>query len=470
MAGMKKGRAISRRSVLGGLCFAGLLVGITSSSASGTKTTDGGALPGQYIVVLKEGVATPAQIAAKHGKVYGFEARFVYGNALRGYAATLPEAALRGIAARPEVAFVSVDAEIRAPTPPFPGEDIPVQRISFGVDRIDGDASSTRSGDGKGDVNVNVAVIDDGPIDADHPDLNVVGSTSCLGKSDPANPNEDIPGAHSTMVAGFIGARDNAFGRVGVAPGARIWAVEVFDNQGKGTDSTLICGLDWVTATRKDADPSNDIVVANLSGTGTMPASAPRGGCTGAQDARLVAVCGLVDAGVTLVAAAGNESTDFQGLYPATFDDVLAVTAIADFDGRPGGFASSAGSCIPPEFQHLENDDAAASFSNFATLSEDRAHTVAAPGVCIGSTYPGGKYAIGSGTSFATPLVAGTVALCIASGPCAGLTPRQIVQKIVSDSAASNNAKKNIGYGFQGDPLRPITGKYFGYLIRAASY
>jgi hypothetical protein len=66
--------------------------------------------------------------------------------------------------------------------------------------------------------------------------------------------------------------------------------------------------------------------------------------------------------------------------------------------------------------------------------------------------------------------VAGTVALCIASGPCGGLTPRQIIQKIVADAVAFNTAKKNFGYGFQGDPLRPVSGKYYGYLIRAAQY
>jgi subtilisin len=61
-------------------------------------------------------------------------------------------------------------------------------------------------------------------------------------------------------------------------------------------------------------------------------------------------------------------------------------------------------------------------------------------------------------------------ALCIFSGPCAGLAPAQIMQKIVSDAAAYNNSKNGTGYGFQGDPLRPISGKYYGYLIRAGVY
>jgi subtilisin len=65
----------------------------------------------------------------------------------------------------------------------------------------------------------------------------------------------------------------------------------------------------------------------------------------------------------------------------------------------------------------------------------------------------------------ASPHVAGTVALCVWAGGCAGLTPAQINAKIVGDAAAYNQA--NPGYGFQGDPLRPIAGKYYGYLIRA---
>ena len=72
------------------------------------------------------------------------------------------------------------------------------------------------------------------------------------------------------------------------------------------------------------------------------------------------------------------------------------------------------------------------------------------------------------GTSFSAPLASGTVALCIHSGACARLTSAQIVSKIVADAAAYNRA--NTGYGFQGDPLRPLSGKYYGYLIRAGLY
>lgn len=91
------------------------------------------------------------------------------------------------------------------------------------------------------------------------------------------------------------------------------------------------------------------------------------------------------------------------------------------------------------------------------------------PGLCILSTFAGGGYALESGTSMATPYVAGTVTLCIASGPCGGLTPAQIIQKIVGDAAAYNQA--NSGYGFTGDPQHsPDPNRYYGYLIRAGSY
>jgi subtilisin len=121
--------------------------------------------------------------------------------------------------------------------------------------------------------------------------------------------------------------------------------------------------------------------------------------------------------------------------------------------------------CLPSEV-----DDTSATFSNWAVTSEDMGHTIAAPAACIASTDINSGYAVWSGTSFATPLVSGTVALCIYSGACAGMTPAQVISKIVTDARVYNEGRKGSGYGFQGDPLRPISGKYYGYLIRAALY
>jgi subtilisin family serine protease len=176
------------------------------------------------------------------------------------------------------------------------------------------------------------------------------------------------------------------------------------------------------------------------------------------------AICRSVAAGVTYVVSAMNDTTDIALTEPAGYHEVLTVTAMADYDGKPDGLATP--TCAP-----FGADDSAATFSNFATLASDQSHVVAAPGVCLGSTEPPQTYSIRfGGTSFASPLVTGTVALCITAGPCAGLTPEQTIHKIVTDAAAYNTQKKNTGYGFQGDPLRPISGKYYGYLIRAGLY
>jgi subtilisin family serine protease len=187
-----------------------------------------------------------------------------------------------------------------------------------------------------------------------------------------------------------------------------------------------------------------------------------------------LAICDSVAAGVTYVVAAGNDAADMQGSIPAAYDEVLTAAGLRDYDGLPGGFGSPGSEC--PSTNPL--DDGAFLLSNFATLASDQAHTIAAPGVCILSTvapgshlFPGTElYGTISGTSMSSPHVAGTVALCIATGACAGLTPAQIIQKLRGD-AEKYNTTKGKDYGFIGDPLRPFDGgQYYGYLIRAASY
>jgi subtilisin family serine protease len=396
----------------------------------------------RYVVVLNDRAGDPATAAAEQSARYGLQVGHVYRAALRGYSAVVPDQNLERLQGDPAVAFVEPDkpAEVLARPGGSP------QTLPTGIDRIDGDLSSAKSGDGSGSVSTPIAIIDTGS--GPHRDLNVVGGTSCVGG------NSRDGNGHGTHVAGIAAAKDDGAGVVGVAPGAPIYSVRVLDSHGSGTLSTVICGIDWVTANAA----VTGIKVANMSLR--FQNSADDGNCGHTNnDALHVAICNSVVQGITYVVGAGNESNDFATNVPAAYNEVLTVTAIADFDGRPGGTA-------PPTCR-TDVDDTFADFSSFAVSTSDIAHTIAAPGVCIYSTWPGGGYATLSGTSMASPHVAGLVALCLASGRCSG-TPADIIQQV--RTAASLQSTLVPSYGFAGDPNSPVPSAYFGYLAYAAAF
>lgn len=358
-----------------------------TTPAVATPATDPWVIPGSYIVTLTGG--EPAAVAAQHARSRGAQVQFVYSHALRGYSARMSPRAARALAASPGVAAVIPDRVVRADA----------QVVPAGIARIGGPVSSATSGDGRGAVDVDVAVLDTG-IDTKHRDLNVVGGVNCVAGGLSYN---DLNG-HGTHVAGTIGARDNNTGVVGVAPGARLWAVRVLTSQGAGSWSSIICGIDWVTA------HAATIEVANMS----LGGGGSEGSCT--DGGMRQAICRSVAAGVTYVVAAGNAAADAQSFVPATYPEVITVSAIADFDGKPGGLGAP--TCP------IGTDDTFASFSNYGADVD-----LTAPGVCVLSTWRGGTTGVASGTSMASPHVAGAAALYTSRNPDA--SPSQVREALI---------------------------------------
>jgi subtilisin family serine protease len=446
-----------------------LVAGTLAVALPSTATAQSASSEDPDIVVLKDS-ADAKRIAAEHSKRHGFEVVHTYRFALEGYAARLSPDQAAAVRAERAVLFVETQ-DVETELPPTgqirklqgAGRQQSDQYVPWEVDRLDAEISSARVGDGRGRVPVNVAVLDGG-IQPDHPDLNVIDGVNCLeGRHPRAWADRD---GHGTFVAGKIGALDNRFGVVGYAPGVRMFAVRVARTSGYITSADLICGIDWVTRSRLDADRRNDIAVANMSLSGVVKPDDERCGRT-VGDAEHYAICGLTDAGVTSAVAAGNDSYSLTTEGPATYREVLTVTAMADFDGEPGG--NSPPDCLGFDYgQYGEADDTPAVFSNWAVLPADAEHTVAAPGVCVYSTYFETQYATWDGTSFSTPVVAALVALCIDTGECAGLGPKAIVRKIARDAAAYN--QRHPDYGYEGDPFRPVDDRYYGYLVNAGIY
>jgi subtilisin family serine protease len=277
---------------------------------------------------------------------------------------------------------------------------IDAQILPTGENRKDADWSPRpgRSGDGIDNVNVDIAIIDTG-VQRTHPDLNVFrcvayGYANC----------EDGNG-HGTHVAGTAAARDNNVGVVGAAPGARIWAVKVLSDAGSGSFSDILAGINYVYANRAQIETVN--LSLGCHGTAATP-------CTFAPAENALRL--LANSGVTVVISGGNNAGNALYNTPAraglNFPGVITVSAIGDSDGRCGGYgpATSRGP-----------DDTYADFSAFNV-------DIAAPGVDILSTYKGSTYVKMSGTSMASPDVAGAAAYYKSLFPT--MTPAQIEQAL----------------------------------------
>jgi subtilisin family serine protease len=338
----------------------------------------------RYVVVLDD-AADSAQVAADHGRRHGAEVSNVYRAALRGYAARIPAARLAAVRADSRVAYVAEDgvATTTAQTTPW------------GITKVGANLSSTRAGDGAGAVSgVNVYVLDTGV--ASHADINLAGHVNFAGGR-----NTDCNG-HGTHVAGTIAAKDDFGFVVGVAPGAPVTGVKVLGCNGSGSYSGIIAGIDWVTANaRKPA-------VANMS-------------LGGSQNRALDdAVKRSAASGVTYAVAAGNETTDACTKSPAAAGTTAGVITVAATDTA----------------------DREASFSNYGSCVD-----IWAPGVNILSTSRTGGTTTMSGTSMASPHVAGGAALAGGGSPSS-------VESALKSAAQSTGTTSRDG--------RAITREYVG--------
>lgn len=337
--------------------------------------------PAKYIVVFHDGVDTDTTVDELAGR-FNMAVRFRYRHALRGMAVSMPPQLLEQLAADPRVAYIEPDVVM----------SIAAQTVPTGIDRVDAELDPVAAIDNIDDrVDADIAILDTG-IDLYHPDLNVFNYAACQPQGPFYTCKENDTGAndingHGTHVAGIAAALDNNIGVVGVAPGARLWAVKVLDDSGYDDGSKVLAGVDYVAA------HADEIEVANMSlvGSGTFQAL---------DDA----ISNSVAAGVVYTLAAGNNGKDVSGFTPAGHPDAITVSALEDYDGRPGGVSGNT------------QDDTFAGFSNYGAGVD-----IMAPGKAIRSTLPDAAYGKKSGTSMAAPHVAGAVALYLAHFP--GATP-----------------------------------------------
>jgi subtilisin family serine protease len=270
----------------------------------------------------------------------------------------------------------------------------PSQTLTWNIDRVDAEISW---GISTGDP-VKVGVIDTG-IDLKHPDLqaNIKGGYNAINPL--KSPNDD--NGHGTHVAGIIAALNNTIGVIGVGPNIDLYAIKVLNASGSGYLSDVIEGLDWAVA--------NGMQVVNMS-LGTS------------QDVQSFhdAIVSAYNAGVTIVAAAGNSGGTVS--YPAAYPEVIAVSA-TDQNNQIASFSSRG-----PEVD------------------------LAAPGVNIYSTYKGQSYATLSGTSMAAPHVTGAAALIIDTKKCDlnldGIcTPSEVQQRLEQTAIDLGTPGKDNLYG-----------------------
>lgn len=336
----------------------------------------------RYVVVLKKGASDPGRAADGMARRYGLGVGFVYGHVLKGFSAVIPAGRVGAVRSDKRVEYVEPDKTYHAAS----------QTLPWGIDRIDADTSSTRAGNGSGSVaNVNAYIIDSGIYR--HTDLNVVRNVNFTGDGKPT----DCYG-HGTHVAGIVAAKDNTSAVVGAAPGAPLSGVKVLGCAGSGTLTTLLKGIDWVTANAKKP------AIANMSLSG--PASQTL------DDA----VRKSASSGVFYSIAAGNDGAKACNYSPARAGA-----------GTNNGIMTTAAT---------NKSDQETSWSNYGSCVD-----VWAPGVRILSTRKGGGTTTMEGTSQSAAHVGGGAALYLSSH--AGANPSRVESVLKQSAKSTTNKSKN---------------------------
>jgi subtilisin len=390
---------------------------------------------GTYIVQFRAHVVPAARRAAvEHAAA---TVGVVYSGISAASVRVPNERALRALQRHPDVVSVTPDRAVFADQNVAgkgggsnkPGGGVQAQVIPAGVARV---RASQPGSDGSG---IGVAVLDTG-VDLSHPDL--VGTADAFSAFGPSCMDDN---GHGTHVAGIIAARNNTIDVVGVAPAARVYCVKVLDGSGSGSDESLMAGLDWVLSNHALVQPAIRVINMSLGRPGTVDDN----------PAMRDLVAALEAAGVSIIASAGNDAAaDVSGQIPAAYPQVAAVASTTAVGGsNQCRFLS--GPVMADTASYFTTDGAQVLISAPGEEREDVSRSCLIQSVGILSTRLGGGTTRMSGTSMASPHVAGVAARYYQQNP--SYSPSDVRGWIAADAARPGVAPLNSpgsGYTFDG--------------------